>query len=168
MEEMMGVKNYRKIMFFKKMTDAAPSTEKFMFKLGNKGFFTYRYKNPFIPLLFWNEQSPRIVVSPTREWLDPICYTCSVSDDTFQSEIDIDNLIKQGSSNFTPGAFEAAVKLKLYSTGINVYSKTVTNAIKWLDRIMEKKKVRLEDIAVKYEYKPTVTKLRKSIDDVIA
>ena len=167
MVEMMGPQHLNKIMFFKKMSDAAPSTEKFTFKLGNKGFFSYAYKNPFIPLLFWNEQRPRILVSPTREWFDPICATCSASDANFKTEVDIDALIEQGGKNFTPRCLEAAVKLKLHSIGVNVYGKNVTNAGKWLDKIMEKRRVRLEDIAAKYNFTPTVTKLRKSIDEVI-
>lgn len=167
MEEIVSKKYYGKMIRFKKLADKAPTTDKFVFQLGNKGFFTYKYKEPFIPMLFWNEDNLRIVVSPPRQWIDPICATCSASDDTFQTEIDIDNLIKHGSTNFGPKNFEAAIKLKLHLSGINVYGKHVTNAIKWLDKIMDKKKVNLEDIAVKYNFTITRTKLRKSIDGVI-
>lgn len=168
MIEMMGSRYYNTIMFFKKMTDAAPSTEKFTFKLGNKGYHTYQYKEPFIPVLFWNEQRPRILVSPTREWFDKICSICSVADASFKTEIDIDKMIEHGNTNFGKGNFEAAVKLKLHANGINVYNKHVTNATKWIDKIMETRKVRFEDIAVKFNFIPTVTKLRKSIEPVVS
>ena len=167
MEEIVSQKYYGKMLAFKKIADRAPTTEKFTFRLGMKGFFTYKYREPFIPMLFWNEDTLRTVVSPTRQWIDPICSTCSMADDTMESEIDISQLIEKGGKNFTPSVMEQAVKLKLYNNGMNVYSKTVTNCIKWLDKIMEQKKINLEDIAVKYNFTITRTKLRKSIDDVV-
>src|SRR3972149_3062432 len=40
-----------------------------------KEFLTYKYRNPFIPVLFFNEGSMRVIVSPTRKWLDEMCFT---------------------------------------------------------------------------------------------
>jgi energy-coupling factor transporter ATP-binding protein EcfA2 len=166
MAELVGARYDGKIRNFKKLSDRAPSTEKFVFQLGGKGYFTYKYRSPFIPMLFWNQETLRTVVSPTRHWIDPICAICSMSDDDFKTEIDLAKLIEIGQRNFGEYNFEAAIKLKLHSTGVNVYGKNVVNATKWLDKIMEKKKVNLEDLAVKYEFKPTITKLRKSTAEI--
>lgn len=169
MEGIVSERYYGKMLLFKKLSDKAPSTEKFSFQLGNKGHFVYKYKQPFIPMLFWNEDSLRIVVSPTRQWVDPVCSICAMADDTFESDANIDKLIEHGNKNFSPGAFEAAVKLKLHSQGINVYSKTVTNAIKWLDKIMDQRKINVEDIAVKYNFTIPRTKLlTKTVTDTLA
>ena len=167
MEEIVSGRYYQKMLTFKKLADRAPTTEKFSFQLGNKGYFTYKYKQPFIPMLYWNEDTLRVVVSPTREWIDPLCTTCAVSDDTFQSDANIDSVIQHGNKNFGPGNFEAAIKLKLRVNGMNVYNKHVVNAEKWIDKVMEAKKIRLEDFAVKYGLTITNTKLRKSIDEAI-
>lgn len=168
MEEIVSGRYYQKMLTFKKLSDRAPSTEKFSFQLGNKGYFTYKYKQPFIPMLFWNEDSLRIVVSPTREWIDPICGICSQTETDFHTETDLDKIIKHGNVNFGPGNFEAAIKLKLRVNGMNVYNKHVVNAEKWIDNIMAEKKIKLEDFAVKYGLTITNTKLRKSIDEAIS
>lgn len=167
MDEITGGKYFNKVLLFKKMSDKAPTTEKFTFKLGMKGFFTYKYRNPFIPMLFWNEDSLRFVVSPTRQWIDPLCSTCAMSDDTKETEIDLDNMLAVGSKAFGPVNLHSAIKLKLRANGINVYKKDVTNAEKWLNKIMEKKHINIEDLAVKCGFTPTKTKLRKSIDEVV-
>lgn len=167
MEEIVSHKYYSRMLKFKKLSDKAPSTEKVVFQLGNKGFFTYQYKNPFIPMAFWNEEKLRIVMSPTREWIDPICPTCSISDNTFSTDMDIDNLLKEGHKRFGFWNFEAAIKLKLKANGIDVYNRKVVNSGKWLDLIMEKKRIKLEDIAVKCGFEQTKTRLREKIDDMI-
>ena len=168
MEEAVGKNNMGKMLMFKKMCTRMTAANKFTFKLGNKGYFIYKFRDPFIPMLFWNEDTLRFVVSPTRHWIDQICSICSLSDNSFESEIDIEKLINQGNVNFGPGNFEAAVKLKLFTNGMNVYAKHVTNASKWLDRALETKKISLEDIAAKFNFTLTQTRLRKKMDGVLS
>ena len=168
MEDMVGKQNMGKMLAFKKMCTRMMANEKFTFRLGAKGFFIYKFRNPFIPMLYWNEDTLRFVVSPTRQWIDPICSICSLSDNSFESEIDIEKFIEQGNTNFGPGNFEAAIKLKLFSNGMNVYAKHVTNASKWLDKALETKKINLEDIASKFNFTITQTRLRKKMDGVLA
>lgn len=168
MEEMIGASWTGKMLRFKKLSDKAPSTGKFSYPIGPHKNFIYDYRNPHIPLLFWNQERLRDVVSPIRQWIDPICAICAASDDTFETDADLEKIISHGSANFGPHNFAAAVKLKLRANGLNVYAKHVTNAEKWLDKVMEKKQIKLEDLAVKLDLSITKTKLRKKIDDAIA
>lgn len=167
MEEIVSQRFYPKMLFFKKISDSAPSTEKFTFKLGTKGSFTYKYRNPFIPMLFWNEISLRIVVSPTRQWVDPLCSICALADNSMQSTIDLDNLILKGRQNFKT-SFDLAVKNRLQSLGINVFGKTTTKAMRWLDKILACENVDLEDLAAKMNFTITKTYSRYKIDEVRA
>ncbi len=169
MMNIVGKKYYSKIMQFRKIMAKADMFGKFTYKLGTKGYFSYTLRSPFIPLLFYDEISLRHVVSPLREWIDPICSTCTkfTGDQKFKSEISIKDFCKESGDKLGESRFKAAVKLKLFSHGINVYARELMQACKYLDRALEKKSINLEEIATHYNFTITNTKLRKKLDGVL-
>lgn len=143
-------------------------THKATFRIGKNRFFAYHYKNPFVPVLFWNNANLRVVVFPLRVWIDPICSVCSTGDNPLlQSEIDVSKFKQEADEKFPPGVFKAAVKLKLFVSGKLTYSPKVVQALRYLERAMEMKIVTLEDLAVAYGLEITNTKLRKKLDGVL-
>lgn len=173
MEKIVGSKNMGKVFYFKKIRNKikiAPEGHKiFSYQLGTKGKFDYTYKHPFIPVLYWNGDSLRHIVSPPRQWIDPVCSICEqfTSEQKFVSEIDIAKFIDESGVKFSPSTFKTAVLLKLKENGINALRPQLVSALRYLDKVLETKKVSLEDLAVHYGLKPTNTKLRKKLDGVV-
>lgn len=166
MERIVGSKNMPKVHEFRKIYNSSITRKKFQYRLGKKGFFPYNYKNPFIPLLFWNNDSLRNIVSPSRDWIDPICSVCLqyTGEKHFESEINIGKWKIESDGKFGESTFKAAIRLKLYENGITVLDPRVVSAKRYLDRALEMKKISLEEIANHYGFKITNTKLRKKFD----
>jgi len=169
MMNIVGKKYFSKIQQFKKIMAKADMMGKFTYKLGKKGYFSYTHRSPFIPLLFYDEISLRHVVSPLREWIDPICSTCTLfsSKEKFESEIPVKQFCDESGVKFGEPKFKAAVKLKLFTNGINVYARDLVAASRYLDRALAKKIINLEEIATHYKFTITNTKLRKKLDGVL-
>ncbi len=170
MMNIVGKKYYSKIMQFRKIMAKADMLGKFTYKLGKQGFFSYSHRAPFIPLLFYDEVSLRHIVSPLREWIDPICSTCTkfTGDNKFQSEVSVKDFCDESGVKFGESKFKAAVKLKLFTNGINVYARDLVAACRYLDRALSKKSINLEEIATHYNFTITNTKLRKKLDGVLS
>lgn len=168
-EKIVTSRYMRTVRIFKTMYISAITRKKFIYKLGSKGFLSYNYKNPFIPILFWNNESLRLVVSPLRTWIDPICSTCEefTNNEKFQSEVDIPKFIKESGDIWGESTFKTAVLIKLKEQGINALRPKLVQAMRFLDKILEKKKISLEGIAVYYGIEPTNTKLFKKIEPVL-
>ena len=138
------------------------------FRIGPKKFFTYNYKNPFVPCLFYNGAKLRYVVFPTREWITPICSICSsASGKLLHSAIPIDQFKKECEAKFGERVFEAALKVKLFQNGMNTYARSTVSAMKYLDRALEKKLIKLDEVANAYGLTITRTRLRKQLDGVL-
>ena len=174
MHDIVGAQNMSKVFHFQKIRHiikiAPEGNKKFTYKLGRRGSLTYTYKQPFIPLLFWNGISLRHIVSPTREWIDPICSICEefTSEKKFENEVDIAKFINESKISYGESTFKAAVLLKLKDNGINAFRPNIMSAYKFLDKVLEKKKVSLEDIAIHYGLKETKTKMKKDVDAILA
>ena len=159
-QKILGNKNTRKIMDFKKNYLDAVTLGKFETILGKKGQkHTYEYRKPFAPVLFFNGNIARIVVYPLRKWVDPICQMCSSSEYKAIKETgDLDKfdeyLKKEG---FTPNTINQALKIKLFNMGINVYKKPVKRCMTAIEKRMEHEVFDLEQLAQKYNLvdKPT-------------
>lgn len=147
------------------MTTSEDHLAKYM--IGKKPFF-YKYKNPFVPALFWNNASLRTVVFPLRTWIDPICSICTIGDNPhLQSEISIEQFKADRDKAFGEGPYTTAIRLKLFINGKTTYSPTVVQALRDLDRSLETKLVNLEEVAVAYGIEITKTKLKKKPAEVI-
>ena len=158
MQQMLGVKNTRKLEIFRRIWHQGHMKGKFTFRLGNKKFFSYSMRNPFIPLLFSNGHSVRFVISPKREWIDPICSICAIKDDKIEYA-NLEDFTNDFSKKFTIGNAKAAVKIKLFQNGINGYPKRVKQAMKYIDQFLEQNNFNLEDLALAYDLNIKETKL---------
>lgn len=174
MEKIVGVQNMGKVFHFKKIRNKikiAPEGHKiFSYQLGTKGKFDYTYKHPFIPVLYWNGDTLRHIVAPSRNWIDPICSTCEeyTGEQHFASEVDVGKFIDESGIKFSPSTFKTAVLLKLKEQGINAFRPQLVSALRYLDKVLETKRISLEDLAVHYGFKPTNTKMRKKLDGVLS
>lgn len=155
MQKIVGNRYTNMIMEFQKKLKMAQTNEKFQFNLGNKSRpFTYSYRNPFIPVLFHNGHTLRYVVTPMREWVDPICSTCANSVSApLKSEINAEDFAKDLAHKFGIQIARTAVRIKLMQSGINVYPKRVKQALAYIEQRMENKIFSMEVLATYYNFK---------------
>lgn len=143
-------------------------THKATFKISKNRFFAYSYKNPFVPVLFWNNASLRVVVFPLRTWIDPVCSICSTGDNPeLQSEFDLQKFKDERNMKFGERTYLSALKTILFAHGITTYSGPVTQAIRDINRTLETKVTNLEELAVAFDLQPTRTYLKKPISPVL-
>ena len=163
MEKIVGHKYMGKVQEFRRIFKQATDTKKFTYKLGRKGQFTYNYRNPFIPVLFWNNDSLRPIVSPTRIWIDPICSICANfgSKEKIESLIDVSKFKEIADDDLGETIAKRAVRNILQKNGINAESKNVASAERYFSKAMVKEKLSLDDLANAYDLVPVNTKLRK-------
>lgn len=166
---LMKTKNTQKIHEFINIADSTLLPPyKFSVKLGKRSF-SYDCKDPFLPALFYNKKSARLIVFPKREWIDPICTTCSTGrkkDDAKTSSIaDFDKAI---SSKFGPNTIKRCIRLKLYMHGLSSLDKTMSRTLRFIDRWSEKNGLKLQDLAEYYklDYQSTKLKVPKEIYDI--
>ena len=76
--------------------------------------------------------------------------------------MNLDEFVKDFTTKFANGNARTAIKVKLLQSGINVFSKRVVQAMRYIDRYIEKKEINLEDLALKFDYTPTITNLDPS------
>jgi len=164
-----GKKYMGKVLEFQRIYSKALVQEKFTFKLGQKGFFTYSFRKPFTPVLFFNNDSLRYVVCPKRQWIDPICGICSLytAEEKFESEIPIAQFVTEAGEKLGESHFKRAVKIRLLTNGINVLDQYLARSLKYLDRALEKKNINLEDIATHYGFEIDKSRLRVKLDGVL-
>lgn len=170
MEKIVGINNMDTVRDFKKLYTKMLVSEKFSFILKEKETpFVYDYRNPFIPMLFWNEDSLRIVVSPKREWIDPICAICSNAlDKDIIGEIDEKRYVEESRAAFGKGAFDSALRVVLAGNGINTYGASVERARRSIVKALDKKIMNLEKLTVAAGLSPTKTHLYQKPVDVIS
>lgn len=161
MQGIVGNKNSMILTEFKKVWLNAYTKGRFTFRLG-KNNFVYPMRQPFAPLLFWNSQTLRFVVSPKREWIDPICSICTEKSLSKEMEKDLDGFVEDFNTKFSIAHARRAVLIKLYQSGINCFQKRTVQAMRYIDQYLSKKEINLEDLARKYELTVTNTNLSKT------
>jgi len=138
------------------------------FTIRGKPFFTYRYKNPFVNCLFWDNARPRYVIFPKREWLAKTCSECANAYGNLKSSIPVTQFVQEANDKFGKGIFKAAIKLHALLNGLNVYNHNVVQAQRYLARAFETKLISLEELLVVCDLKVTKTNLRKKLDGILA
>ena len=63
---------------FQRQAQEAISQGRWTARYSNDGRHVYKYRDPFIPLLFGTGGAVRQVIGPTREFMQERCHTCSV------------------------------------------------------------------------------------------
>lgn len=155
---------------FTRLEKQAELTKKFTFRLSRTDptkEFTYDYRKPFIPLLYWNGFGVRFVVSPKREWIDPICPVCTHIDNVVAaSELDVNELKENMIRVFGESHTRLAVRLELYQNGYDVFPKRTKQAVKFLDaKIKNQDKKVFENLAACFDFKDERTRLDVKIPE---
>lgn len=166
LEGIMGIKAMSLVKFFAQNRQRA-ITKKFFqspHPVANKKKFFYKWREPFIPVLFWNNSTLRMIISPTRKWLEPICSICANATGGVETQVDLAKFCEESEKKFTKGTFTGVIKQFLREQGVNCYSPRIVQARRYLDRALEMKQFNLEDLALAYGLKPTKTRLRKKLD----
>ncbi len=167
MEKVVGSKNMWRIRAFMKIYTKAIVKKYFTVRIGGKEVFQYKYRAPFIPSLFYNNDTLRLVVSPTRHWIDQICGTCAEASGQKISDVSVDQFIKEAEKKFPKGIVKVAAKLHLFMNGMNTFSNPVVTAQRYISRAETMKVITGEEIAAHYGLDITKARLRKQLDGVL-
>lgn len=169
LQKYVGIKNMSKIKQFIKYQDQILKTEPpyWSVKISAKDFFVYKWQDPFIPALFFDNINLRNIVSPTREFMSPVCSICSMAEGKRYSEVPIGELCNEGEAKFGERVFQSACKLKLFENGMAVHAKSTINAKRWLDIQLTKKVITLEQIMLHYKWNITKTHLNSKFSQLI-
>lgn len=168
MQKIVGSRYTNMLLEFQKKVKMGQTVEKFQFKLGTKrtDFFTYSYRNPFIPILFHNGNTLRYIVIPTREWIDPYCTTCINSKGQKIKGNGNAKDLKQELMKFGIQIAKRAITIKLMQQGINVQPKRVKQCLTYLDRRMDSQNFDLKELAVEFGFKDEKTRLDTKLPDI--
>ena len=161
MEKIVKKENMKKVYQFIKFIDEGIKRDFWRWPLSPKEYHKYDWQDPFIPALFYDNITVRHIVSPKREFIDPICSICSNADGVRHSSVPIEDFILDGSGKFGDSVFKAACKLKLFENGLNTYGKTYTQAKRWLDQQLSNHVITFEEIMVHFNMKLTKTRVDK-------
>ena len=177
MEGIVGRKYMSKVKYFKKirnMIKIAPEGKKtFSYPLLRFGPpFVYTYKKPFIPLLYFNGISLRHVVSPSREWIDPICSICSAygSTERFESKIDMSKFKDEMVDAYGESTAKRAVLNILQKEGVVADRPKVVSAERAFRYAMTKQNLHPDDLANAFGIVPINTQrkfAKKDIDEAL-
>jgi energy-coupling factor transporter ATP-binding protein EcfA2 len=161
--QLVGHKHLKKVMDFQKMWNQAYAKAKWSFLINAKkqSYFTYDFRAPFIPTLFWNGGNLRHVVSPIREWIDKICPTCNEAENKqTDNKISVPLFIEQLESQFAKTTVKSVVKQMLKEQGINTYSKEYVRARRHLDKSLMVHQISFTDLLLHYDLKETKVTLK--------
>ena len=164
-EKIVGSDKMKLVREFSKMRQEA-ITKKHWRVIVKKQWFHYKWRDPFIPVLFWNNNSLRLIISPTRQWIQPICSICSHAIGE-KSQIDVKQFVAESAEKFSLPIFKTVVKQVLKEQGINAYSPKVVRARKYLDLALQTKTINLEQLALFLKLKATKANRSKKLDGVL-
>ena len=168
MIKIVGTKYLNRIKEFQDKFVEMTTKHKCTFEIKKNKYFSYNYKNPFVSCLFFNNHTLRYVIFPKRQWIEPICSTCTEAiTGLAHSIVSVKQFLEESIAKFGPGTFLSAVKVKLFLNGMNTYSNKVVQAQRYLDRALEQKLISLEEIAIEYKLEVTKARLRKKLDGVL-
>lgn len=167
-QKMVGLKNMYKVQEFrnaayeygssyKAATEETPEhLPTFSYKISKVGKFTYTYRQPFAPALWWNNNSLRHIVFPIRDWIEPICYICTGIDANAEVERGDAILFKQVANQiYDKKSIKSALRVIFYGQGMNVFAPATLRAIKWIEREWKLKKYNYAEIMKNYDLNET-------------
>ena len=172
-QKLVGTKYTSKIIEFQKVAFEAGTTRQkktetadeipatFSYKLGKFNKFTYVYRKPFAPALWWNTNSLRHIVFPAREWIDPVCTICSGS--MVKSEEERGDVLKFkeiADKTYGESRIRNALRIILYQRGINTFAPEIKRAVNWVEREWQVKVYDFEEIMKLYDLDATATHSR--------
>lgn len=165
--KLVGTKNLRKLEEFRKVHSQAQNLKKFYYRLGTKGRkFEYLYRLPYAPALFWNNDSLRHVVFPSREWLEPVCDICAKGlGISIQDKLGLDQFEAHIIKMFELGVVRQALRVRLLQLGVNCYSPKVVQCLRHINEYFALKQFSPEEIAQRFDLHETITKNKKKLPE---
>ena len=164
--KLVGSRYLQMIMQFQQMcVKMAKEPYQFTFMLGKMAFI-YNYRKPHIPVLFYNKHTLRFIVSPTRQFVDPICSLCSNAEEKdVKSDVDLNQfLIKLGAREW-PRVLKMAIRANLLSKGINLYPPRVKRTMRTLEEYFSHRIINFEELAKAWQLEDVKTHIHtKKID----
>lgn len=149
-----GKKYLQTLLNFRKIFQQAITKNEYTFELGKKGQrFTYKFRQPFAPVLFWNNDTCRFVVFPKREWIEPSCPTCLHATDTEQKEMDLKAFDGKVQDKFKLYILKQALRIKLFNMGVNTFGKPVKRCMQYIEEYMKENNFNAEQLAEFYGLK---------------
>lgn len=159
---MTNAKYASRIAKFQTMHSNLLASGTFKFNIGDKDKpFVYGYRDPFIPVMFWNTTSLRVIITPTRKWMDKACSICSLATGTKDNNFDLSKFKSQFDEKHGIGITKNAIKLKMFSLGLNAYKGTLMRAMYELNKMMAEYNFDISELGAMYNLepsKPTFTK----------
>ena len=134
----------------------------FHYPMGTKGKLYHKYhaRHPFLPYLYYNGISARIVVSPLRTWIDPICSTCDMMDESEgdNRETETQNIIDQFISKFGNKATAKSVLRQVaMQNGVDVNLRKTSQGIKFIQKYMDNRLINLPTLLKAFGLEETRT-----------
>jgi molybdopterin-guanine dinucleotide biosynthesis protein len=117
--------------------------------------FVYKYRDPFIPNLFWNGNNLRLVVTPTWEWMDRQCAICAVAGGNKTTDFDLGKFKKLFDEKHRESIAKIVIRLKMFSLGLNTYKPTVMRALYELNKTMQEANFDIKELANMYGLEPS-------------
>ena len=134
--------------------------KKFVFKLGKDKKITYRTREPFAPILFFNSYQSNIFVFPKRDWIDKNCIVCDNAQQNMSvNKEDIEHLDEEIKKKFGPGLVKQSLKIMAFINGINTYSKRTQQCMRFIEKWSKDNKVDLEQLLEFYKIEEKNTQL---------
>ena len=182
-QKLVGMKNSGRLIEFKKVVHDAyhpvqneivdgeePTKPKayFSYRLQGKGNikFTYTMREPFAPAIWWNGDTLRHIVFPSREWVDKLCSICGDSVNS-ENHGDIKKFKKEGDYSWGSATLESAIKIILMKRGIFAYSPHVKNCITWIEKYFAVETFTLDEIMKEFELRERPNKCKVALPDHI-
>ena len=133
----------------------------FVFDMGGGKKVIYGWQRPFLPFLYKSGVGCRLIVSPLRSWIDPVCNVCAKINHEIQDKSgDVQSVLDDFISKFKDGNIvRTAIKIKLIQQGINAFSPRIVQAVKYIERMQKEKLVSIEALASELELTSTKTLL---------
>lgn len=153
---------------FQKIQSEMYSTGKFSFTLGkNRRVFSYVYRDPFIPSLFWDGANLRFIITPSREWMDRGCAICATAEGSKDADFSLDKFKIILDERFTEAIAKNAVKIKMRELGLNTYRPELTRAVNNITKMMSEKNFDIFDLGLKYGLKLTKEVRKNDYDKLL-
>ena len=166
---MLGKNHARKIKRLQKMQVQVKLGEKdnawfhFPIDIRETKYFKYHAKHPFLPYLYYNGISCRIVVNPLRTWIDPICNICDDQSKIELKEKTFNAFIEDFDKKFGGQRIAiTAVKEVLSRKGIITHTKNIATAIKYIEKFTSENNISLKEIQKYYGLTERKVRLRKN------
>lgn len=161
-----GKRNVDLITNFKMNRKKAIKDKVWYESIGPKDPVKYSWRDPFIPVIFWNETNFRKVVAPTRYFIDKICSDCDQAEGIVSyDEKTLQEIMEIGERTNEKGSFNTACKLLMFKHGYMVFNRNVAHALKWIERERQNRSIPLSAIATNRGFETRKTMLtRKAYD----